>query len=104
MTKAQNEIEELSRAVIRIHAGVLAMVCALIGGIGLFCMTAWLLIKGGENVGLHLQLLSNYFIGYSVSWPGSLVGLLYGALVGGLIGWTIGKIYNAVVGFRQKHN
>jgi hypothetical protein len=102
MTRARNEAEELSRAVVRIHAGVLAMVCALIGGIGLFGMTAWLLVKGGESVGLHLQLLRNYFIGYSVTWPGSLVGFFYGALVGGLIGWIIGKIYNAVAGFRQK--
>ena len=102
MTRARNEAEELSRVAVRIHAGVLAVVCALIGGIGLFGMTAWLLIKGGPNVGMHLQLLRNYFIGYSVSWPGSLIGFFYGAVIGGLIGWTIGKIYNGVAGFRQK--
>ncbi len=87
---------------VRIHAGVLAVVCALIGGIGMFGMTVWLLIKGGESVGAHLGLLSNYFIGYRVSWGGSLIGFFYGALLGGAIGWVIGKIYNAVAGFRQK--
>lgn len=102
MAKAQNEVEELTRAVVRIHAGVLAVVCALIGGIGLFGMTAWLLIRGGESVGKHLQLLGNYFIGYSVTWGGSVIGFFYGALFGGFIGWIIGKIYNAVAGFRQK--
>ncbi len=96
------ENEELSRAVIRIQAGALAVVCGLIGGIGLFGMTVWLLIKGGESVGMHLQLLGNYFIGYSVTWKGSLIGFFYGALFGGLVGWIIGKIYNGVAGFRQK--
>jgi hypothetical protein len=74
----------------------------MIGGFGLFGMTAWLLIKGGENVGMHLQLLGNYFIGYSVTWPGSFVGLLYGALFGGIIGWSIGKIYNGVAALRRR--
>lgn len=78
------------------------MVCALIGGIGMFGMTVWLLIKGGESVGAHLGLLGNYFIGYRVSWGGSLIGFFYGAFLGGAIGWVIGKIYNAVAGFRQK--
>ena len=100
--KNENENEELSRVVIRIQAGVLAVVCAMIGGIGLFGMTAWLLIKGGESVGMHLQLLGNYFIGYRVTWTGSLIGFLYGALFGGLIGWIIGKVYNTVAGLRQK--
>jgi hypothetical protein len=102
MSLVKNENEELSRVVIRIQAGVLAVVCALIGGIGLFGMTVWLLIRGGESVGMHLQLLGNYFIGYTVTWTGSLIGFVYGALFGGLVGWIIGKIYNSVAGFRQK--
>jgi len=102
MPRLKNENEELSRVVIKIHAGVLAVVCALIGGIGLFGMTVWLLIKGGESVGMHLKLLGNYFIGYTVTWTGSLIGFFYGALFGGIVGWVIGKIYNSVAGFRQK--
>jgi hypothetical protein len=92
---------EVSRAVVRLHAGVLAVVCAMLGGLGLFAMTAWLLIKGGPQVGLHLQLLGHYFIGYSVTWPGSLVGFCYGVLLGGVVGWTVGTIYNSIVGIRQ---
>lgn len=102
MPRVKNETEELSSVVVRIHAGVLAVVCALIGGLGLFGMTVWLVVKGGARVGMHLQLLSNYFVGYSVTWKGSLIGFFYGALLGGLIGWTIGRIYNAVAGFRQR--
>jgi hypothetical protein len=92
---------ELSHKVATIQAGVLAMVCGVIGGLGLFLMTAWLLIKGGENVGYHLRLLGHYLIGYSVSWTGSLVGLFYGAVVGAIIGWSIGRIYNFVARHRK---
>ena len=92
--------EELSRVVAKIQGGVLAVVCGLMGGLGLFVMTVWLLLEGGPTVGSHLQLLSNYFIGYSVTWQGSLVGLFYGALTGGILGWTIGFIYNRMVGIR----
>ncbi len=101
MVKEYHETDEVSRVVVRIQAGVLALVGALIGGIGLFVMTAWLLIKGGPQVGAHLQLLGQYFIGYSVTWKGSLVGLFYGALTGGLVGWAVGAIYNGIVGLRQ---
>ena len=102
MTQEALQKEEISRALARIRTGALAIVCAMIGGVGLFVMTAWLLIKDGPHVGQHLQLLSNYFMGYSVTWWGSVVGLIYGALTGGVVGWAIGTIYNKVVGIRLK--
>ena len=100
MTLSRVDREEISRSVAHIQTEVLAIVCALLGGIGLFLLTAWLLIKGGQNVGSHLQLLGNYFPGYAVTWAGSLLGLFYGALVGGTAGWVVGAIYNKVVAFR----
>jgi hypothetical protein len=100
MGEERMRTNELSRTVARIQAGVMALVFGLIGGLGMFLMTVWLLIKGGHNVGRHLNLLGHYFIGYSVSWTGSVIGLFYGALVGGLIGWAIGKIYNRIVDIR----
>ena len=93
---------ELSRAVVRLQAGVLAIVFASIGGAALFVMTAWLLVRGGPHVGAHLQLLEQYFPGYSVTWKGSLVGACYGVLVGGSVGWVIGVIYNKVAALRSK--
>jgi hypothetical protein len=102
MRKPGWQVDGLSRTVIRTHAGVLALVCALLGGVGLFTMTVWLLITGGPQVGLHLRLLAHYCIGYSVSWPGSVVGFFYGALCGGIVGWSIGTIYNVIVNLRQR--
>lgn len=102
MTAQSHERLEVSRAVARIHAGVLALVCALLGGGGLFVMTLWLVIQGGHHVGAHLGLLSWYFWGYSVTWSGAFVGLFWGALAGGAVGWVIGEIYNLVVWLRQR--
>ncbi len=96
--------DEVSRAIARIQTGVLTIVFAALCGLGLFLMTAWLLVKDGPHVGAHLRLLGNYFPGYSVTWLGSVIGLFYGAFVGGAIGWSIGTIYNRVVGFRYPAN
>ena len=94
--------DEISVRVARIHAGILAVVMGLICGIALFVMTLWLVIKGGPNPGPHLQLLGQYFAGYSVTLGGAFVGLIYGLVVGGAWGWLIGLIYNRVVAFRGK--
>ena len=59
MTPRPKQTDEISRTLARIKADALALVCALIGGLGLFAMTAWLVIKGGPQAGQHLQLLSN---------------------------------------------
>jgi hypothetical protein len=97
-----SELCEVNQAVVRLQTGVLTIVGALLGGVGLFVVTAWLLIKGGPQVGAHLQQLGHYYIGYSVTWKGSLAGLFYGALVGGVVGWSIGTIYNGIVAIRQR--
>lgn len=81
----------------------MALVFGLIGGLGLFLMTVWLIVKGGERVGPHLGLLGQYFIGYSVTWKGSIIGFFWGALAGAGIGWAIGNIYNRIVGIRFPH-
>lgn len=81
-------------AVARLRAGILALVFAMTTGTGLFVATAWLLIKGGPNVGATLGLLGNYLPGYAVTWPGAVVGLLYGAAIGGVAGWSLARIYN----------
>jgi hypothetical protein len=90
---SSGDLELLATAVARLRAGIMALVFAFCGGIGLFLATVWLLVRGGRNVGLHLGLLSNYFPGYRVSWTGSLIGLVYGALLGGVIGWCLAWIY-----------
>lgn len=88
--------DPVEQKVLQIHAGALAVVSGLLCGLAVFGATAVLLLKGGENVGAHLQLLGQFFPGYTVSWGGSLIGFAYAAVTGGLAGWLVGVIYTAV--------
>jgi hypothetical protein len=88
------ELTLIETAVARLRAGILAIVFGMVGGAGLFVATAWLLIKGGVNVGATLGLLGTYLPGYAVTWPGAVVGLLYGAAIGAAMGWTLARVYN----------
>ena len=105
MSTRNREHEEwklIQTAVARLRASVMAMVSGLVGGTGLFVATAWLLIRGGDPVGPHLALLSNYFPGYTVTWAGSLIGFAYGAAVGAFIGWSVAWLYNWIAARRNR--
>ncbi len=92
----------LLRAAVRLRAVNMAVVVGITSGCSLFLATAWLLMRGGEDVGKHLALLSAYFPGYSVTWAGAFVGFAYGGLVGSAIGWIGAAVYNWVA-FRQRN-
>lgn len=94
------ELALLRTAAARLRAGIMAIVCGLLGGSALAVATAWLVIRGGPRVGQHLGLLRHYFPGYAVTWPGALLGFLYGALVGAAVGWSLAWIYNRVADLR----
>ncbi|MHC4594862.1 MAG: hypothetical protein ACYS9C_10585 [Planctomycetota bacterium] len=91
---------QVKRAVARLKGGILGLVFGLIFGVGLFAMTAILLIESGPNTGMHLRLLGNYFIGYTITWKGAFIGFLWAFAVGAIIGWSIGIIYNRIVAIR----
>ena len=91
---------EVLRAIARLKVGILGLVFGLIFGVGLFAMTAILLIENGPNTGYHLGLLGHYFIGYTVTWKGAFIGFLWAFAVGAIIGWSIGIIYNRIVTIR----
>lgn len=90
----------IEAAIARLRASVMALVFGMVGGTGILVATLWLVIRGGDPVGPHLGLLSNYFPGYSVTLTGSLVGFCYGALVGALVGWSVAWIYNLIADAR----
>ena len=86
----------LRRAIARIRAGIMAVTFGMTAGAGLFVATIWLVIRGGETVGPHLALLSNYFPGYTVTWWGAFLGAAYAAVLGALVGASIAWIYNRI--------
>lgn len=101
--------EKLLTAVLWLNSKALGLVCGMMCGLAIFVATNWLLIKGGHVtpeglyvVGPNLQLLSQIFPGYRVSFVGSLIGGTYGFLVGALGGTLLAWIYNSIVYFRSK--
>lgn len=66
----------------------------LLAGISLFVATNVLVLKGGDDVGRHLALLSAFFPGYRVTFAGSLIGFVYAFVCGWALGRIIGGVYN----------
>jgi hypothetical protein len=95
----ETEEEKLFTGTLRLNARILGLVLGLLLG---------LLLKGGHTtpdgeyvVGPHLQLLSQFFIGYRVSFLGSIIGFFYGFALGTLCGSMIGWVYNRIVNLRK---
>ena len=90
------EEQLLAHAVVRLNARLLGMVLGFLMGAGLCLITLLLVFKGGPEPGAHLGLLSQFFPGYRVTYPGSLIGFVYGFALGYVIGVVLGSVYNRV--------
>ncbi len=92
----------LFQGVLWLNSRFIGLALGVTFGLVIFIATNWLVIKGGDRVGSNLQLLSQYFIGYRVSFLGSIIGFVYGFAVGTLGGALIGWIYNKIAGFKHR--
>ena len=92
----------LFQGVLWLNSGFIGLALGVTCGLAIFIATNWLVIKGGDPVGPNLQLLSQYFIGYRVSFFGSIIGFVYGFAVGTFGGTLIGWIYNRIAGFKYR--
>lgn len=90
----------IESAMARLRASVLSLTFGLLSGTGLALATLWLVVQGGDTVGPHLGLLSNYFPGYTVTWGGAVLGFFYGAVTGAVVGGAVAWIYNSVAARR----
>ncbi len=93
--------EKLFTGTLRLNSKIFGLTLGLLCGLLIFIATNWLVLKGGETVGPHLSLLSQYFIGYRVSFLGSFIGFAYGFALGTLGGALVGWIYNRIAAFRE---
>jgi hypothetical protein len=92
------ENRELRRAIRRLNAQAWGVSFGVLFGLGLFAATMILVIRGGANVGQHLNLLAVYFPGYRVSAVGAFIGFIYAFVLGYALGRLVGLIYNRVAG------
>ncbi len=95
---ANDEDEILQHALLRLNARAWGIAFGLLLGGGLFIATNVLVLKGGPNVGQHLQLLAVFFPGFQVTFLGSIIGFIYAFVVGYALGRLVGLVYNRLAG------
>lgn len=107
MNDVNKKDDKIFSGVLRLNARIIGLALGLLFGLVIFIATNWLVIMGhitssdNSEVGPHLKLLGEFFIGYRVSFFGSFVGFVYGFVLGTLGGSLIAWIYNKFVDFRN---
>ena len=86
---------------LRLNATIHGVVIGLMVGLAIFIATNWLVLKGGPVVGPHVGLLSQFFIGYRVTFLGSFVGFAYGFVCGFVGGYFLATVYNLIAARRE---
>jgi hypothetical protein len=94
--KAEELVSEkiLTRTFARMDKLAFASAVGSVSGLLLLIATIWLVIKGGEVVGPNLQLLSQYFVGYTVTVKGAFIAFGYMFFWGFLFGWLFAYLRN----------
>jgi hypothetical protein len=102
MSEGEKALEEIVLTrLLRLNAKLQGILTGLVAGVAILIATNWLILKGGEVVGPHLSLLSQFFIGYRVTFVGSLIGFAYGFASGFLVGYSVAKMHNWLVELRE---
>lgn len=101
-SKDELENQLLADAVLHLNGNILGIVLGIVLGFIIFSTTNFLILRGGNDVGVHLNLLSHFFIGYSVTFVGSLIGTVYGFVTGFIVGYLTAWIYNRIIIFKSK--
>lgn len=94
---AGDEFRQVRKKLLRMNEQGWGIAFGLLLGLTLFAATNFLVLKGGEVVGPHLSLLSNFLPGYRVTFVGSLIGFVYAFVLGYGFGRTVSVIYNRLV-------
>lgn len=95
ISRAEREAE-LDKHV-RLNARSWSLALGSLLGVGLFAVTAALLLRGGERPGDLLEHIDTFFPGYAITWTGALVGAAWGFATGWLAGQLLALVYNRAV-------
>lgn len=89
----------LTRVFLKLDRVAMGLSLGTTAGLLLFLGTLTLVLKGGDVVGPNLQLLNQFFPGYSVTASGSVIGLGYGFIGGFVGGWSFAFLRNSMMFF-----
>jgi len=87
----------LKRMFARIDKLGFATALASVSSLLIFLATIFLVLKGGKVVGPNLQLLNEFFFGYTVTLKGAFIGMAYSFSWGFLFGWLFAYIRNLFI-------
>jgi hypothetical protein len=91
---SDEEQQIVTSVITQAHEQSWGIAAGLLFGLGLLIATLVLVLKGGDEVGPHLSLLSAYLPGYRVSFLGSLAGFVYMFVIGYGVGRSVVTLYN----------
>ncbi len=77
----------------------LAVALGSVFGMLTFLATVWLMAGGGQVQGPGLNLLGQYFLGYSITLKGAFIGMAYSSFWGCLFGWLFAYLRNFLFAF-----
>ena len=84
-----------THAFARVHKTALGVAVGLVVGLGILAVTVFHVVLRPTN-GPPIELLSQFFYGYTVSWGGAAVGLCWGFFAGFVAGWFAAFVHNLV--------
>ena len=79
----------------KLNVKAFALTTAIIWGLGVFCLTWWIILFEGPNEAPNI--LTHVYRGFTITPLGSLIGLLWGTLDGLIGGACIAWVYNSIV-------
>jgi hypothetical protein len=88
--------QPLASVLARVDRRALGVAVGTVLALGVFLLTIDGLLRRPEP-SLNLDLLGQYFPGYSVSWTGALAGLGWAFAVGFCAGWLLAFVRNFAV-------
>ncbi len=88
----------LALAFAPLHKRAFGTAIGAAAGLAIFGVTAIHLLRNPpRQESIDLELLAQFFYGYSLSWQGAVIGLLWGFLVGFVAGWFVAFCRNLVI-------
>jgi hypothetical protein len=88
-------VETMQMAIAPVHKAALGVATGIVAGLVVAAATAFIVVLRPQPEP-RLDLLANYFYGYTVTWPGVLIGFLWAFVVGFVAGWFTGFVRNFV--------
>jgi len=81
------------------HKRAMGTAVGVVAALACFLATAVPLVRG-RPIALELELLSEYFYGYDVTWGGAVIGSVWAGFTGFVMGWFFAFLRNALLAFR----